>query len=277
MPTVAGRTIVITGASDGIGAAAARELSQRGEKVVAVGRSEGKTTALASELGVDYFVADFADLSQVRNLAQQLRSRYARVDVLANNAGAMSRTLQMTDDGYEKTYQVNYLAPFLLTTLLLDVLVESRAAVVNTSSMSQIPLCRVSIERLENTHRRRPRKAYALAKLGIILFTRELHRRYHDAGLATAAFDPGWVDTNFGPASGWRSIDIMSRTPVRRLVASAEKGAEQLVWLASSSAGVDWKSGEYYAKHRIAKANRHAYNPELARALWDRSLAVVDS
>ena len=272
---MAGKAIVITGASDGIGAAAARRLCQSGENVVVVGRSKTKTTALATELGTDHFVADFADLSQVRTLAQKLRSRYARIDVLANNAGAMTIPLQTTSDGFEKTYQVNYLAPFLLTTLLLDVLLDSHAAVVNTSSASHKLLRRVNVADLENTRRYRPSKAYALTKLGIVLFTMELHRRYHEAGLSAAAFDPGYVESNFGLASGSRFLAVMYRTPVRRLTATAEEAADQLVWLSTSMPGTDWKSGEYYLKHKIAKANRLAYEPELARKLWDRTLAIL--
>lgn len=130
------RTIVITGASDGIGAAAARRLSAKGEKVVVVGRSESKTTAVATELAADYFVADFADLSQVRAVADKIRSEYPRIDVLLNNAGLMVHKVHATPDGFEMTYQVNYLAPFLLTTQLLDVLVDSRATIVNTTSSS---------------------------------------------------------------------------------------------------------------------------------------------
>ncbi|HZU46102.1 MAG TPA: SDR family NAD(P)-dependent oxidoreductase [Mycobacterium sp.] len=270
-----GKTIVITGASDGIGAAAARRLRHAGENVVVIGRSETKTKAVATELDADCFVADFADLAQVRTLAQQLRSQYPRIDVLANNAGAMTAKIQLTDDGYEKTYQVNYLAPFLLTTQLLDLLVDSRASVINTSSASQKLLSKVSIDNLENTKRYRPSKVYALTKLAIILFTKELHRRYHDAGLSAAAFHPGYVDSNFGPASGSRTIAIMRHTPTRWFTATADQGADQLVWLASSTPGVDWLSGEYYSRHKAAKPNRAANNSALARELWDRSLAVV--
>lgn len=271
-----GRTIVITGGSDGIGAAAARRLSHAGEKVVVVGRSDSKTRALATELGVDSFVADFADLSQVRSLAQELRSRYPRIDVLANNAGGMNTKLRITPDGFEQTYQVNVLAPFLLTTALLDVLVDSRAVVVNTTSASQKLIRNFTIDDLESIHRRRPSQAYALTKLAIILFTRELHRRYHGDGLSTAAFHPGYVDTNFGSASGSRFLVFMRRTPARYFTVTAEQGADQLVWLASSAPGVDWQSGEYYSKHRIAKANRAAYDPELARELWDRTAAILN-
>lgn len=272
-----GRTIVITGASDGIGAAAARRLSRNGEHVVVVGRSESKTKAVAAELSADYFVADFADLTQVRAVADKIRSEYPRIDVLANNAGGMCREIEITADGYEKTYQVNYVAPFLLTTHLMDVLVNSRATVVNTTSSSQRLIPRVRIDDLENTARRRPSIAYALTKLAIVLFTRELHRRYHPSGVSAATFHPGYVNSNFGDASGSRMLLFMKhRVPISaRFTATADEGADQLVWLASSTPGVDWTPGEYYSKGKVARANRAAYDPELARELWDRTVAKI--
>lgn len=271
------RTIVITGASDGIGAAAARRLSRSGENVVVVGRSESKAAAVAAELDADYFVADFSDLSQVRALADKIRSEYPRIDVLANNAGGMFTKVHDTADGHEITFQVNYLAPFLLTTQLMDVLVDSRATVINTTSSSQKLLPRVTIDDIETTDRHRPSTAYALTKLAIVLFTKELHRRYHASGLSTATFHPGYVDSNFGEASGSRVLVFMKyHVPMTAwFTVNAEQGADQLVWLASSSPGVDWTPGEYYSKGKIAKANRAAYNPALARELWDRTLAKI--
>jgi NAD(P)-dependent dehydrogenase (short-subunit alcohol dehydrogenase family) len=269
------KTIVITGASDGIGAAAVRRLHRGGDNVVLVGRSEAKTAAVAAELNAAYFVADFADLSQVRALADKLRSEYPRIDVLGNNAGGMFIHMHKTADGHEITFQVNYLAPFLLTTQLLDVLIDSRATVVNTSSSSQKLLHRVTLDDFETTDRRRPGTAYALAKLANILFTRELHRRYHADGLSAAVVHPGFVNTNIGKASGSRFLVFMQHTPVRRLIATADHGADQLVWLASSAPGADWAPGEYYAKGKIAKANRAADDPVLARELWDRTLALL--
>ncbi len=274
------RTIVITGASDGIGAAAARRLRGSGSNVVVVGRSQSKTAAVAAELDADYFVADFADLSAVRALADSLRSRYPRIDVLANNAGGLftkAHRAHGTIDGHEMTWQVNYLAPFLLTTRLMDVLVDSRATVINTTSSSHKLLPRVTIADLENTARCRPSTAYALTKLAIVLFTRELHRRYHTRGLSTATFHPGYVNSNFGDASGSRFLVFMKyRVPISaRFTVTADQGADQLVWLASSAPGVDWTSGEYYSKGKIAKANRAAYDPVLARELWDRTLAKI--
>lgn len=274
---MARKTIVITGASDGIGAAAARRLRRNGENVVLVGRSEHKTAAVAAELDADYFVADFADLSQVRAMADKIRSGYPRIDVLANNAGRMFTNIHETTDGHEITFQVNYLAPFLLTTQLLAVLVDSRATVINTTSSSHKLLPRVGITQLENTAQRRPSVAYAFTKLAIVLFTRELHRRYHASGISAATFHPGYVNSNFGDASGSRFLTFMKyRVPLSdRLTVTADQGADQLVWLASSKPGVDWTSGEYYSKHKISEAHRAAYDPELARELWDRTLAKI--
>jgi NAD(P)-dependent dehydrogenase (short-subunit alcohol dehydrogenase family) len=271
------RTIVITGASDGIGAAAARRLHRGRENVVVVGRSETKAAAVAAELDADYFVADFADFSQVRALADKVRSQYPRIDVLANNAGGMFTNVHDTADGHEITFQVNYLAPFLLTTQLMEVLVDSHATVLNTTSSSHKLLPRVTITDLENTAQRRPSIAYALTKLAIVSFTMELHRRYHAGGLSAATFHPGFVNSNFGDASGSRFLSFMKyRVPLTaRFTATAEQGADQLVWLASSTPGVDWTPGEYYSKHKIAKANRAAYDPKLGRELWDRTLAKL--
>lgn len=274
---MARRTIVITGASDGIGAAAARRLRRGGANVVVVGRSPSKTAAIAAELDADYFVADFADLSAVRALADKIRSKYARIDVLANNAGGLFTKAHRTMDGHEMTFQVNYLAPFLLTTRLMDVLVDSRATVINTTSSSHKLIPHVKISDLENTAGRRPSSAYALTKLAIVLFTRELHRRYHPAGLSAATFHPGYVNSNFGEASGSRFLVFMKyRVPLAvRFTATVDEAADQLVWLASSTPGVDWTSGEYYSKGKIARANRVAYDPVLARELWDRTLAKI--
>jgi NAD(P)-dependent dehydrogenase (short-subunit alcohol dehydrogenase family) len=275
---MAGRTIIITGASDGIGAAAAARLSRSGENVVVVGRSEPKTTAVAAGLGVDYFVADFTDLSQVRRLAEQLLQSYPRIDVLANNAGRFMKRREVTVDGHETTFQVDYLAPFLLTTLLMDRLVESRATVLNTSSVVNRLFGRVDIDDLDAARGYRALRAYGDAKLEMILFTKELHRRYHAAGISTAAFHPGDVATNFGNESRTWWIRTAFRGPIKRLaLVGPEQGSDELVWLASSTPGTDWKSGEYYANHRIARANPRAYDPVLARELWERSLAMVAS
>ncbi|MET0956095.1 MAG: SDR family NAD(P)-dependent oxidoreductase [Cryobacterium sp.] len=269
------RTIVITGASDGIGAAAARALSQAGERVVLVGRSPQKTEALAAELGVDHHLADFTRLDDVRTLAAELLRRYPRIDVLANNAGGIMGDRQLTVDGHEKTLQVNHLAPFLLTTLLLDRLVASRATVINTSSAAN-RFGRINLDDLENERKYSPNKAYGDAKLANILFTRELHRRYSGRGLVTAAFHPGVVATSFSTDST-SVMRLVYQTALKRLLITPEKGADTLVWLAGTAAGVDWQSGEYYEKRRVRSANSQASDAGLATALWERSVDMVAS
>jgi NAD(P)-dependent dehydrogenase (short-subunit alcohol dehydrogenase family) len=266
--------VIITGASDGIGATAAERLHRSGENVVVIGRSPEKTTAVAGKLGVDHYVADFADLAQVRELAAQLLQRYPRIDVLANNAGGiMSGTRELTVDGFEKTFQVNHLAPFLLTTLLLDRLIESGASVLNTSSVGN-RFGHVAITDLQSARFYHPMKAYGDSKLCNILFTAELHRRYHSAGISTAAFHPGNVASNFG-GDFW-PFRILYHTPLKNvLLISADKGADELVWLASSEPGTDWTSGEYYVRHKRGRMNRQASDPVLAQQLWDRSLDMV--
>jgi NAD(P)-dependent dehydrogenase (short-subunit alcohol dehydrogenase family) len=184
------QTIIITGASDGIGAAAARQLAVQGEDVVLVGRSAAKTMAVAAELNVPYYVADFADLGQVRDLAGQLRAAYPRIDVLANNAGAIMGHRRVTKDGFEQTFQVNHLASFLLTSLLMSTLVASKAKVLQTASEAARRFGQLDLTDLNHERDYSPTKAYGDAKLANILFTVELHRRYHDHGIWAAAFPP---------------------------------------------------------------------------------------
>lgn len=270
------KTMIITGASDGIGAAAARELRRSGANIVVVGRSQSKTEAVAAELDADHFVVDFADLAQARALADKIRSTYPRIDVLLNNAGCMGTKIHLTPDGYEHTYQVNYLSPFLLTTQLMDVLVDSRATVVNTTSSSHLLILRAGVADLENTAQRRPSTAYALSKLAIVLFTKELHRRYHSRGLSAVTVHPGYVNSNFGPASGSKTLAFSKRyLPTERYTATSEQGAEQLIWLASSTPGVDWTPGEYYSRHKIARVNRLARNTRLANDLWESTMTRI--
>jgi hypothetical protein len=133
---VISRTIVMTGASDGIGAAGAARLNALGNTVVVIGRSKEKTMAVANSLEAEYFVADFSDLDQVRALAANLLERYETIDALVNNAGGIMGPRRITVDGHEATFQINHLAPFLLTTLLLDRLITSRASVITTSSVA---------------------------------------------------------------------------------------------------------------------------------------------
>ena len=268
------RTVVITGASDGIGAAAVRELAGRGHDVVVVGRSGEKTAAVAGPLGLRHFTADFARLDDVRRLARELQESAPRIDVLVNNAGGIFDRRELTPDGHEMTWQVNHLAPFLLTHLLLDRLVADGAAVLSTSSVAA-RIGRLSPEVLVDDRRWSPQGAYGDTKLANILFTRGLDRRHGPHGLAAAAFHPGGVATNF--ASGTTTpLRFLYRTRLgRRLMITPERGAETLVWLAEGAAGEDWRSGGYFEKRRPARAPSRAADDALADALWRRSAELV--
>ncbi len=268
------RTIVITGASDGIGAAAARTLAAQGEHVVVVGRSAGKTERIAGEIGADSYVADFAELAQVRRLAAQLKEKYPRIDVLANNAGGIMGARELTVDGHEKTFQINHLAPFLLTTELLDVLTASQATVINTSSVANSIFAKLDIEDLDASRSYSTNRAYGNAKLANILFTTELHARYHAQGISTAAFHPGGVATNFA-ADSTSPMRLAYTSFLKRFMLTPDQGADTLLWLANGTPGRDWASGAYYAKRALAKANKQAYDAGLARELWERSAAMV--
>ena len=268
------RTVIITGASDGIGAVAARQLAQRGDRVVVVGRSPVKTHAVAAELGADAFVADFARLDDVRDLAAALLERYPRIDVLANNAGGILGRREITVDGNEKTFQVNHLAPFLLTNLLLGRLEESEATVINTSSVANSRFARFDIDDVQSERGYSENRAYGNAKLANILFTTELHKRSFDRGISTAAFHPGIVATNFA-SNSTSFMRLIYRTAFKLFLIPPEQGADTLVWLATAAPGIDWVSGAYYDKRQIARANPQAYDTALAAQLWELSADLV--
>ncbi|MFJ6726228.1 SDR family NAD(P)-dependent oxidoreductase [Streptomyces sp. NPDC091281] len=267
------KTVVITGASDGIGAAAARRLHAEGHRVVVVGRSPQKTRAVAREIGADHHVADFTRLDEVRALAAALDSACPRIDVLANNAGGVFGDRVRTADGFETTFQVNHLAPFLLTRLLLAKLAASRATVLQTSSVGARLAGKLDVDDLNHDRNFTPVRAYNAAKLMNILFTRELHRRHHGDGISAAAFHPGNVATSFGTRSESRLMRFVTTNPLTRsLLIAPEKGAESLFWLATSRPGVDWEPGAYYEKRKPARrVSAQARDTDLARRLWDRS------
>lgn len=272
---MAAKTIVLTGASDGIGAAAAAELRRRGHRVVLVGRSPEKTRRVAGQLEAPWHLADFADLSSVRALAVDLLAGYPRIDVLANNAGAIfGRERRVSADGHEMTFQVNYLAPFLLTRLLTDRLIESRGTVINTSSTANRLFGNVDLDDLESERNYEPRRAYGNSKLEQIMFTFELDRRYRSHGLTSTAFHPGVIASNFSGAAG-SAMHAAYHTPLRRLLGTPEKGARTLVFLADGTPGEEYPTGRYFARCRPARPNRQARSGTLDLALWNRTTAML--
>ncbi|HYP73655.1 MAG TPA: SDR family NAD(P)-dependent oxidoreductase [Microbacterium sp.] len=269
------RTIVITGASDGIGAAAARALTDAGEQVVVVGRSPDKTRAVAESIGAPWHLADFAELDQVRSLAATLRDRYPRIDVLANNAGGIFGDRRLTRDGFELTFQVNHLAGFLLTNLLLDRLIDSRASVIQTSSVAAQRFSRFDVDDLQGERRYTPSAAYGNAKLENILFTKELNRRFGHDRLAAVAFHPGAIASSFASSSGGLWHWMYTNPVANRFLTPVEVGGARLTWLALGTPGIDWQRGGYYANNKPARTSAVADDPGIAKKLWDRSAEMV--
>ena len=271
------KIIVITGASDGIGAAAARQLHADGHTVVVVGRSPDKTRRVADSIGANHVVADFTELGSVRELAATLEERYPRIDVLANNAGGVFGVRTKTVDGFEKTFQVNYLAPFLLTNLLLPTLLRSGATVIQTASIAARLYGRLDIDDLDNDRRYSANKAYGDSKLENILFTTELDARYQSQGLNAVAFHPGIIGSSFGSDTTSLAMRLTYANPLAKpFLTSTRKGADQLVWLSETSPGETWQSGQYYEKRRIAtRVNPQSKDADLARRLWEKSETLL--
>lgn len=263
------KTIIVTGGSDGIGAAAARALVGAGQRVVIVGRNPEKTKRIAAELGCPCHLADYARLSDVARLASEL-GQYDRIDVLANNAGGAQKERRLTVDGFERTFQINLLAPYLLTRLLLDKLTASRATVIQTASIAA-NLFGADFDPADPESERNytPFRAYGRAKLCDILFTRELHKRYGDRGISAVAFEPGVVRTNFGSESV-AFVRFCYHTPLKYLFTiSPEKSARRLIRLAVGAPGADFQSGEVYGDKKPYRLKFPDPDGAAAASLWD--------
>jgi NAD(P)-dependent dehydrogenase (short-subunit alcohol dehydrogenase family) len=263
------RLVVVTGASSGIGLAAAVDLARRGDQVVLVGRDPARLQAAAEQVREasgerpELFRADFAVLDDVRRLAEQLRAAYDRIDVLANNAGAIVLQPLTTVDGFELSIQANHLAPFLLSNLLRD---RVGRMVVTASGAHRSGV--LDPDDLNAPLRRyRPVQAYGTSKQANILFTAEAARRWPE--IAAYSFHPGMVRTRFGNDSRLVALG-MRLLPFR----SPEKGAETLVWLANQDPS-RLRTGGYYTDRRPRRPLRKAADPQLAARLWTASAEAV--
>ncbi|GAA3389040.1 SDR family NAD(P)-dependent oxidoreductase [Cryptosporangium minutisporangium] len=264
-----GKTIVITGATSGIGASAAHTLTQRGATVVPTGRSPQRAAALSEELGLEVLTADFARFADVRALAERILDRCPRIDVLVHNAGGMVPVRSDTTDGHETTLQTNYLAPFLLQSLLHDRLAESRAHTIVTSSVAH-RAGKIRLDDLEFRERRYSAgAAYGAAKLADLLFSREIARHAEQTGITSVAFHPGAVASDFGRgATGPAGLVYNTALGRRLFTIDNDEGARPLVHLAADT-DPRTVNGQYFNKLKPdASTSAQARDADLGTRLW---------
>jgi len=274
------KTIVITGASDGIGLEAASQLARQGHHVALVGRTPAKVEAAwkriraeSPDVPVETFLCDNTSLADVRGLAHELLAAYPRIDVLVNNAGTVFDKRTVTPDGIEATFQVNHLAGFLLTELLLDRIVASGPArIVTTSSIGHYSGT-MDFDDLGFERGYQIMRAYGRSKLANVLHTRHLARRLEGTGVTATVLHPGVVRTAFGREDTGRLLRLMFPL-VTPFMKTPEQGAATSIYLASSPE-VAGATGAYFANRRPKRSSKLSYDLDLAGRLWDVSAELT--
>ncbi|MGA2283607.1 MAG: SDR family oxidoreductase [Candidatus Dormibacteria bacterium] len=275
---VAGKRVIVTGATGGIGLAAACELARRGARLSIVARSESRATAAVARIKaaggtgteVEVHKADLSSQASIRRLAAEILSGHPKVDVLINNAGAIYASRQLTEDGLELTWAVNHLAPFLLTNLLLDRIRASAPARIVTTSSGAHHGARIPFDDINGDRGSRGFARYGQTKLANILFTVELARRLEGSGVTANCFHPGFVASGFNKNNG--RFMAFGMTLARPFARSPEKGADTLVWLADSPE-VSSQTGGYFADRKRKQPSEAARDTAAARRLWELSEA----
>jgi len=271
---VAGKRVVLTGATNGIGLAAAVELARRGAHLTLVARNEARAAETVRRINAvttggapDVMLAELASQSSIRHLAGDLLAKYPRIQVLVNNAGAIYARRRMTADGVELTWAVNHLAPFLLTALLLDRLKASHPARIVTTSSGAHQGARIPFDDLnaERSWGGAGFTRYGETKLANILFTAELARGLEGTGVTANAFHPGLVATGFNRNNGVLMRIGMAIT--RPFARSPQKGAETLIWLVDAEEAGEL-NGAYVFDSRPVSPSPAALNIETGRQLW---------
>ncbi|MCS7060900.1 MAG: SDR family oxidoreductase [Anaerolineae bacterium] len=275
---MAGKICLVTGATAGIGEVTARELARSGATVVGVGRQANRCAESAQRIrqatgnsNVEFLVADLSVQEHIHRLADEFKSKYGRLDVLVNNAGAYFATRQLSADGIEMTMALNHLNYFLLTHLLLDVLKAAGSArVVNVSSDAH-RMAKMDFDDIEGQRRYSGWRMYGQSKLANILFTRELARRLQGAPITANALHPGFVATRFGHNNG--GLASLAMKALQKIAAlTPEQGAQTSLYLATSP-DVAGMSGCYFTNCRPVAPSVTAQDDEAAARLWDWSLA----
>ncbi|HUV32503.1 MAG TPA: SDR family oxidoreductase [Devosiaceae bacterium] len=280
IPAMDDKVCVVTGATDGIGRQTARALADAGATVGLIGRNREKGRQALEDLSATarhpqrlrYFGADFGDLAQVRKLAAMLRDAYERIDVLVNNAGAFYTRRYETGDGFEMSFQVNHLAPFLLTGLVFDLVRDAAPSrIVNVASGAHLG-GHMDFGDLQSARSYSGRRAYCQSKLANVLFTVELGRRAADMGVTANAVHPGGVQT--GLAQNNRGLFAFAVWLAGPLLLTSAQGADTVIGCAAAPdvAGI---SGKYFYRRAPARVAAEATDSAIATRLWSVSEALT--
>ena len=267
-----GKIVLVTGATSGIGRIAARELKWMGARVVIIGRDPARLEQAKRELAVETIRADLSVMSEVRRAADEVRGRFARLDVLMNNAGALFSERQTTPEGLERTFALNHLAYFALTTSLLEVLRKSAPSRVVTVSSEAARGGRVDFGNLQMERGFSGVRQYCNTKLMNLLFAFELERKLEGSGVTSNALHPGAVASGFAMAgAGWYGKLTKLARP---FLISEEKGARTQIW-AASEPSLQGVTGKYFVRQREKAPPRAALDAAVARRLWEESEALL--
>jgi NAD(P)-dependent dehydrogenase (short-subunit alcohol dehydrogenase family) len=274
-----GKTVLITGASAGIGLHSAIGLAKLGAEVVMVGRDEGRTAQAAEQVksqsgnqAISYLIADLSSLNDVRKLAQEFKSKYNKLDVLLNNAGAIFFWRRLSVDGYEMSLALNHLNYFLLTDLLLDMLKAGPSGrIVNVSSRAHYR-GHVNFDDLQSQHGYSAMRVYSMSKLMNVLFTYELARRLQGTNVTANCLHPGFVASNFAVNNGWWVRLGMTFMSGR---ISVEEGSKCSIYLASSPDVQDISGSYFNYDLKETRSSDESYDEMIAKHLWDVSEMLV--
>jgi retinol dehydrogenase-14 len=276
--SMTGKTVLITGGTGGIGKAAAIGLASMGARVGITGRdrvrAEEAAAAIARESGapvVDVFVGDMSSQAEVRRLADEILAAYPRLDVLLNNVGGFWAHRHVTADGLEHTFALNHLAPFLLTSLLLDRLIASAPARIVTVSSGAQSMGTIDFDDLMGEQAYSGSRAYNQSKLANVMFTYELAKRLEGTGVTATALHPGVTSTAFSAEDPAMGLLVKVMRPFMR---SPAKGADTAVYLASS-ADAEGISGKYFADRKVKKSRDSSYDTAITARLWHVSADLV--
>jgi retinol dehydrogenase-14 len=276
---MAGRTVLVTGGTGGIGRATALGLATMGAHLAITGRDRGRAEDAARDIRaagggqVDAFVADLSSQSQVRRLADEVLQRLSRIDVLVNNVGGYWNTRHVTADGLERTFALNHLAPFLLTSLLLDRMKQSAPARVVMVSSNVQAMGRIDFGDLLGERSYSGAQAYNQSKLANVMFTYELARRLHATGVTANALHPGVVSTSFG-AEDPGGVQRLFTPFMRPFMKTPALGAATSVHLASAP-DLEQVTGRYFASSRPRRSSKRSYDEAAAARLWQVSADLV--